>query len=366
MATLTRHEHAFGNSVGLHEIEQLLITWPAESDADAVTVLDLEHCRHVDTGAGCRLANAMRRWAAGRLIVRVARDADLGGSQWFRLYTRSGIGLAIATHAAAVPSGERDIVADIREYYAATSQRHATNCVIFTGLESGALVPTKARFLSTLLEAVHKHLPLAHSLVASADRRSLSRLAHEAVTNVVDHAFGHPWSEQGERLSYMSVRWYKTISASTDDLGGLRSYVAAHRSSLAPEEAFAGWMEIVIADDGVGMAARQGQLDESAMYSGSGDEEERALRDALKTSVTVKLRALDAQIRGDPGYGTTIMLECLQGLRAYAGLRTGRRLVEFDPWRHEGFELSEQELGWLPGTVVHVLLPVVHPQLRLA
>lgn len=365
MATLTRREHAFGNSVGLHEIEELLLTWPAGSDADAVTVLDLEHCRNVDTGAGVRLANAMRRWAAGRLVVRVAPDVDLGGSDWFRLYTRSGIGLGLATHAAVVRSGARDIVADIREYYTTMSQRHAMNCVIFTGLESGALVPTKARFLSTMLDAVHKHLPLAHAVVASADRRSLARLAHEAVTNVVDHAFGHPWSEQGERLSYMSVRWYKTISASADELGGLRSYIATHRANLAPEEALAGWMEIVIADDGVGMASRQAQLDESSIFAGSGDEEERALREALEDSVTVKLRALDAQIRGDPGYGTTIMLECLQGLRAYAGLRTGRRLVEFDPWRHDGFELSEQELGWLPGTVVHVLLPVVHPQLRL-
>lgn len=90
------------------------------------------------------------------------------------------------------------------------------------------------------------------------------------------------------------------------------------------------------------------------------------LLDALQSSGTVKLRALDTQLRGDPGHGTTIMLEQLRSLKAYAALRTGRRLVEFDPWRHEGFEVNDAELGWLPGTAVQVLLPVLDPQLQLS
>ncbi|HSZ03908.1 MAG TPA: hypothetical protein VK778_01760 [Solirubrobacteraceae bacterium] len=365
MTTLTTRTHQFRYSVSLDEIEARLLSWSADSDGEAETVLDLSECRHVDPGAGMRLTNAMRRWSAGRLVVWVPPDVDLQGSDWFRLFTRSGLGWAMAAHACAVYSGSRDIAEDIRAYYEATSSSHAVNCVMFRDIEDGALVPTQDRFVSTMLQAIRHHLQHAYASIEAGDRRLLARLAHEAVTNVVDHAFAAPWHDAGTLLSYLSVRWYRTISAKNDELGGLRSYISAHREGLAPTDTIAGWMEIVVADDGVGIAARHALIDETTMYSGSISAEDEALREALRSSSTVKLRALDAQLRGEPGYGTSIMLECLKGIKAYAALRTGRRLVEFDPWRHERFELHESDLGWLPGTAMQVLLPVLDPQLRI-
>jgi hypothetical protein len=163
----------------------------------------------------------------------------------------------------------------------------------------------------------------------------------------------------------LSIRWYRTVSARNDQLGGLHSYIAAHHEGSGPTNVIAGWMEIVVADDGVGIAARHAQTDESVMYSGATSDEDEALHDALESSATVKLRTLDAQLRGEPGFGTAIMADSLKTIKAYAALRTGRRLIEFDPWRHEQFELHDAEFGWLPGTAVQVLLPVLDRQLRL-
>ena len=340
MSTLTTRTHPFRHSVGLDEVEALLGSWSIDSDSDTETVLDLSECRNVDTGAGMRLANAMRRWAAGRLVVLVPTDIDLQSSDWFRLFTRSGLGWAIAAHAIAVHSGDQDIAEHVRGYYATTSSSHASNCLMFHGIEDGALVPTQDRFVSTVLQGMRQYLGHAHEAISPADRRSLARLAHEAVTNVVDHAFAAPWHEQGVPLGYLSLRWYRTISAKNDELGGLHTYIQAHHERLAPTDTIAGWMEIVVADDGVGIAARQAQVDEASMYSGSITAEDEALDGALQSSATVKLRTLDAQVRGEPGYGTAIILECLSSIKAYAALRTGRCLVEFDPWRYQRFELS--------------------------
>jgi hypothetical protein len=365
VTTLTTRTHTFGASVSVDEIEACLLSWPAASDADAETVLNLSECRNVEAGAGVRLTNAMRRWSAGRLVVSLPADVDLRGSDWFRLFTRSGLGWAMAAHAFAVYAGEREIAEELSSYYEATSSSHAVNCVMFRGIDDGALVPTQDRFVSTMLQAMREHLRSAYASVEAGDRRLLARLAHEAVTNVVDHAFAVPWEETGTALSYLSVRWYKTISANNNELGGLRSYIDGHHAKLAPTDTIAGWMEIVVADDGVGIAARHAQVEEAREYSGPIAAEDDALRQALASSGTVKLRALDAQLRGQPGYGTSIMLECLKTVKAYAALRTGRRLIEFDPWRQERFELHDSEFGWLPGTAVQVLLPVLDPQLRI-
>jgi hypothetical protein len=365
MRTLAARSFDFRHSVGLNEVEHRLLEWEGPNDSGSETSLDLSHVRNVELGAGIRLTNAMRRWGEGRLTVRMPPEMEMKGSDWFRLFTRSGIGWALAAHAHLVSSGDRDITQDVRTYYADIEEAAAPNCVMFCNLESAALAPSQNRFISVLLAAMREHIRSAEKWVPLEVRRAIGRLAYEAVTNVIDHAFGSPWRKQGEPLSYMSLRWYKSVSASSDELGGLRSYIENHSRNLGEGEGIAGWLELVVADSGVGIAARHRQVDESVIYGGPVEDEDEALVEALKTSATVKLRALDAQLRGEPGYGTTIMAECLGKAKAYASLRTGRRLVQFDPWRHKSFELDEREFGWVPGTEVQVLLPVLDPQLHL-
>jgi len=365
LTTLLRRRHDFSHAVSIENVELCLLQWSAAEDAESETELNLAELRNVEPGAGIRLANAMRRWAAGRLVIVLAPGLDLKGSDWFRLFSRSGIGWAIAAHAKEVKSGDHDVTAEVRSYYAGLGSTQANSCLMYRNLESGALAPNQDRFMAVLFAAMREHLARAEEWIEVENRRALARLAYEAIANVIDHAFGSPWAGEGEQLSYLSVRWYQTISTASDALGGLRSFRRSHCRSLGLGEDISGWLEIVVVDDGVGIAARQRQIPEKSIYRGPIIEEDDALREALSTNATVKLRARDAQLRGEPGYGTTIMAECLRRVGAYAALRTGRRLVEFDPWRQREFELNPVEFGWMPGTAVQVLLPVHDPQLRL-
>src|ERR1044072_576955 len=150
VATLTTREHAFRTSVNLHEVECLLLAWHPRHDRDSETKLDLSECRNVDRGADVRLTNAMRRWSAGRLVGTLAADLDMNSHAWFQLFTRSGLGRAIALHADAVLSGTRDVRSALREYHLGGRGPHASNCVMFTDLQSGALVPSIERFTRTV------------------------------------------------------------------------------------------------------------------------------------------------------------------------------------------------------------------------
>jgi hypothetical protein len=364
VTTLLRRTYDFSHAISVEQVERRILEWSPLEDAESETELDLSTLRIVEPGAGLRLANAMRRWAAGRLVVLLAAEFDPNESQWFRLFSRSGIGWAIAAHAHEVRSAERDVTEELRDYYAGLGSTEANNCLMYRDLESGALAPNQDRFIAVLFGAMRDHLTRAEEWVEIEQRRTLARLVYEAIANVIDHAFGTPWVGQAEQLSYLSVRWYQQI-ATSETLGGLRSFHESHCRKLGPGEDISGWLEFVVADDGVGIAARQRQLPEETAYRGPIGEEDDSLLEALSTSATVKLHARDAQLRGEPGYGTTIMAECLRKVGAYAAVRTGRRLVEFDPSRHREFELNGDEFGWMPGTAVQVLLPVHDPQLRL-
>ncbi|MGI8413750.1 MAG: hypothetical protein ACR2QA_14930, partial [Solirubrobacteraceae bacterium] len=84
--------HDFGGSVGVDEVEELLIR-PLNADGCQPWALDLSSCRNVEPGAGHRLGAALRRLATGHLTVLVP-DPDGFSGQWFQTFTRSGIGLA--------------------------------------------------------------------------------------------------------------------------------------------------------------------------------------------------------------------------------------------------------------------------------
>ena len=93
----------------------------------------------------------------------------------------------------------------------------------------------------------------------------------------------------------------------------------------------------------------------------SKEAEENAVRDALTARSSVKLRAHDARVRGTPGQGYTYIDSSLRALRALAVLRTGRLLAVLDGTDDacEGFKLVPGELGYMPGTTLDVLIPIL-------
>lgn len=364
MTTLTQIRHDFQTSVGVDEVESLLVRVPAPERSAIEWILDFSRCRHVDPGAGFRLGNALQSWSRGRVLVLVPDLEDFSGA-WFRNFTRSGLGLSIAAHADEVTSQAQDVTDAVRDYYRGHRSTSTTNYAVESGIETGALIPSRERFGATFNMLLVRSMPRADRSLPHDDRMAVIQLAHEAVTNVVDHAFQLPWEGADEVVAYFSLRWYQTITSADASVGALADYIRAHRDQLDDNHAIAGWLEVVVNDDGVGVPARH-SLDRD-IYEGPVEHEDAALTDALSMASSVKLKARDAVVRGDPGYGMTIITAALRRLGAYAALRTGRRLVEFDPFREPAaFSIREETLGVMPGTTMHVLVPILDLQLKLA
>lgn len=191
-------------------------------------------------------------------------------------------------------------------------------------------------------------------------------MAFEAVTNVVDHAYRQPWEPAGCSLSYLSLRYYEKLTAKRGEHVGLQAYISrAKADARAANQAIIGWVELVVCDDGVGIAARQSR--NSDVYRDAPELEEQSLRDALSTRESIKLLTRDAVTVGEPGYGYTLIADALERLGAHAALRTGRRLAELDGTLPDAknFRLRADVLGWMPGTALHVVFPLRDPQLHI-
>jgi len=361
---LQRVEHAFGSSIAVDEIEELLTRCPPDQDAEWSWSWDLSGVRNVQPGAGYRLGNALRRWAEGEVVAVVPQPGDFSGS-WFQTFTRSGIGLALARHATQILAADLDVTDDVRAYYAAKGDSSSTNYGVRTRLETSMLTPDIDRFAAEFVRLARCVQFDVGDLLQSG-RRALVGLAFEAVLNVVDHAYEEPWIGSEPGLSYMSLRHYETMSATRGEQVGLSEYLSrAKAAARNDQQELRGWMELVVCDDGVGIAARQSR--NADVYREAEAVEESALIEALKANESIKLLTRDAVTVGEPGYGYTIIVDALTRLGAHADLRTGRRLAELDGTLPDtgGFRLRETILGWMPGTALHIVLPVRDPQLRV-
>src|SRR6266853_5507719 len=97
-------------------------------------ILDFRRCDHVELGAGYRIGNALRKLseATNLTVLVVAQDfSQSPSSEWFLNFTRSGLGPAIAAHAATVLAGERDVTEELRSYYQRALEVPSQNSVYF-------------------------------------------------------------------------------------------------------------------------------------------------------------------------------------------------------------------------------------------
>lgn len=361
---LKKSEHAFRSSIGVDDVEELLAQGTGDDDAARAWRLDLSKVRNVQPGAGYRLGNALRRWSAGELVA-VVPETDGFSGDWFLTFTRSGIGLSLARHADRILAGSRDVTDEVRDYYASKGNASATNYGVRIQLEIGALTPDIDRFAGEFL-LLGASVRLSVAGLSRTSLQALIVMAFEAVTNVVDHAYEEPWDATRGGLSYLSLRYYEELSAKRGEHVGLQGYITrAKAAAEAAHQEIAGWIELVVCDDGVGIAARQTR--NADVYRDAPQVEEQALRDALSTRESIKLLTRDAVTIGEPGYGYTLISDGLARLGAHAALRTGRRLAELDGTLSvaNAFRLRDDVLGWMPGTALHVVFPLRDPQLHI-
>lgn len=353
MATLERQTHCLARSLQVSEVEHLLFQIAGQREQPCAWHLDFSATHHVAPLAATRLAAAMRELASERLTVTLPSESDR-----YRVLYRSGLLAAIAAYAEI--EGEDDgLLARVAEDPSAYAP--ATNLLIFNRVDRGTLAIDKDRFASRLWAELGRYLPPVRHSLARETRSALVEIGYEGIANIVDHAFTRPFQEEGERVALCLLSWHNEISASAGDQLGLAPYIERAERDLGEK---LGWLSVAILDDGNGIPARQ--VLDPEIYAAPLAAEETALAEALERGSSVKLAAADAVVRGDPGWGLALIAHAVLAARGYGCLRSGREIVELDPFSPRlEWTLRHERLAPLRGTVLEFILPVANPQEKL-
>jgi hypothetical protein len=347
-------EVVFKSGINPEHAEEFIKKLAHEDPTNTKLLLHFESYPYVNPGVGWRIGNALRRYSGESLEVTVP---PIGGD-WFRTFTRSGLGVAIAAHAGKVVCNGEDVTSQIRSLYLEKVVRKNQNAVFFSDLHRGLGVNPEREdlFRDEFLGSLRN----VNVWPTNFDRDRLQdviKFTFEAIQNVYDHARRKPLLEGTKIISYFLLGYYKSLSGHADPTERLRGY--GDRLSTLTNRHRTDFMQVCVNDDGVGIAARQ-SLD-LGIYQGPIKEEERAVLDAFKSRSSVKLRAQDCRVRAIPGAGYTYIDSCLHAIRAFAVLRTGRLLAVLDGTSEatKGFMLIPQDLSYMPGTTLDVLIPIL-------
>jgi len=364
---MTTTQIEFKSHVNPKHAENAITQLGSEESPSEFVQIDLSACTFIDPSAGWRLANGLRRYAEKELLTVILPDQDrFSSEQWFKSFTRTGLGYAIAFHCNRIvtPSG-RDITEEIKNYYSRVDGIPAPTHVLVSGIRSKRPfnVDNFSQFstkFQSMLSKLRAESPPEGSLQA------LTTFVFEAVQNVYDHSSSAPLPRSTKVFDYLCVNYHANIRNPPDVENRFATYLK-RLTGVLPENRRAGFMEVIINDDGVGIAGRQSQRTD--IYHETDRQEERAaLSEALAQGGSIKLITKDCPVRYDPGHGTQKIMAALRELSAFAFVRTGRLLAYFDgsDASQEAFAVTAEELGYMPGTALEVIIPIVESQLRLA
>lgn len=350
-------QHEFRSGINPDHAETFVKRLSQRDTDNQHVVVRFEGYPYVNAGVGWRIGNALRRYAGDRLEIHIP-PFNGGKGEWFRSFTRSCLGDAFAAHAGRIFCGDLDVTEEVRSYYVEWSCRKSQNAVVTGSLDSGINVDPERedRFRDEFLRSLRQVNVRPNNF--ERDRlQDVIKLVFEAIQNVYDHATRKPLIENTRVVSYCLIGYYKSIGNHPDPAGKLRGYLE-HLDKIEPRRR-ADFIEVCVNDDGVGIAARQSQ--DPAIYWGAIEDEEAALSQAIAARSSVKLRANDTRVRGVPGQGYTYIESSLRALRAFAILRSGRLLAVLDGTNNNdtGFSLMQLDLGYMPGTTLDVLIPIL-------
>lgn len=365
-------EITFGKAINPQHAEDAVAQLGGPDESLQMTRIDFSGCQHIDASVGWRLGNALRRHAERSLLEIVLpswdeTDSRDTGQLWFRYFTRTGLGQAIAHRCDRVLRGEENVAERLRAFYAGSGLKQRQNHFFSPGIRQNRPfnVDDFDDFLNHFQSAV-QFVPVDGRTFASDFLTQLGSFVFEAVQNVWDHSCGKPLPQETDVFDYLCVNFFKTLSAAPDPSGKLAGFVKRINSEFSASEKLLGFVEVIVNDDGVGIAARQ-SLDSLIYWDPDTYREQGAFLEAIKRGKSVKFKSQDCPIRRDPGYGISKIAKSLRDLRAFAVLRTGRRIAVHDPFDNtsDGFVLTNDILGYLPGTALDVLVPMPDPQRRL-
>jgi hypothetical protein len=327
----------------------------ADAEEGASVSLRFSGYPYMTPGTGWRIGNALRRFSGAPLEASVP---PFGEGDWFRTFTRSGLGYALAAHAGKILTDGADITAQVQNFYNAKEKRSDQNAVFIGDLHRGISVnPEREDLFRDAFLGALRYVNVRPSNFGRDGLGDVIKLSFEAIQNVFDHAKRKPLPDGTKIVSYFLLSYYKSLSGHPDPTGLLRGYV--RRLARTAGRGRSDFVQVCVSDDGVGIAARQAQ--DASVYRGPIGAEAATVREALVARSSVKLIAQDCPIRGAAGHGYSYINASLQALRAFAVLRTGRLLAVFEGSQgSRGFEFARAELGYMPGTTLDVLVPIAN------
>jgi hypothetical protein len=317
-------------NVSLLDAEEFVSRLGDQNPRDALQ-LDLSRIESIETGSAALIANALGRYA-GTSQVETSSTQPIG--EWDpRL--RSGLLPAMAAYLSPVEPHEDEI--SLRGFLLVSHLERTSST------SAGEYPAFHSRF-----RAWRDRFVKTTRLDLDSERlRYLSRYCYHAVQNVFDHAYGTPFQPRERTYSYIAIQ------AVTLREGGIPEDYARRLTGFAQDRC----LEVVINDDGNGIAARQSQ--NPNIYWEDIRDERAAVAEALSAGGTAKRKVGDALIRGAlPGYGTRDVRIQVQALRAYLRIRTGRLLVDLDGTTDSDYAVRNEERGYMPGTVLHAIVPL--------
>lgn len=353
---------ALGENLSVRSAERILEDWETVAGSSQVEV-DLSELSFVELGAGWRLGSAIGAWSRRSEVVVKVPPLDGFSGAWFKDFTRSGLGLALAAYPLSIEADGGDVTSTVREYYRRLGATAASNNnVVLCDLHHRADLRNPNVFAQEFSDWA-PFVGLEHiDSARRAARIPFLSMVREAVSNVYDHAYRRPCPPLQGKLNYLSLRRYATVT-SASGTGSLDRYLEKVEPPTDAEQL--GWIEIVVIDDGCGIAVRHSQ--DPQIHAADTSSEDKVLASALTSGESVKTKTRDAPANGDPGYGFTYIAAGLRHYQAYAELRTGRRLLTLDASSPDcdGFVINEQTLGRIHGTALHIVFPLFSSQLRI-
>jgi len=356
----------FESEITLSDAERFIELLGRSPVPDKKVTVDFSACTWIDVGAGTLIGNALRRYAQNQLLEVIVppifSEKDFSGT-WFKTFTRSGLGYAIAEHAPFIISNSEDITSMIRNYYKRIATSLANNVLIIKDIHEGTPININER--EEFEKGFRKWLSdLNKDLIVfeGVDISNVIGICYQGLQNIFDHSYKKPLPENTKILSYFAMRYYQRILGKGERSRFFEGYLSriSEKNGAKYHPQF---VELVVNDDGVGIPARQSQR--SGIYWQAREQEEATLKDAL-SGKSVKPITNDAAIRGKPGLGYPEIADCLRRLGAFASLRTGRILATFDGtvkslgsgWLFTQ-ALTGRTNGYVPGTMLQVLIPLI-------
>ena len=361
---------AFGNHVGIDDVEKAVFSFAGPPATIGPLTLDLVESRRIDIGAGPRLGNLLRRFSGDYLSVQLPPMVDLNVDSYlaenWALLVRSGLGIAIATHAGSIKVGGKVPPAGLREAFLAETDRRSQNLLFIPNIHNTSRFDFEDR--QTFSNMLLAYLPSLNATQHNFDRVGLEAIiefCRESILNVRDHSFKLPWAQGDKRVSYFSIRYHKQIRWLRTEFWPFKRYFKALGDLYGGAEPLS-FLEIVTNDDGNGIAARHA-LD-GEIYWQYGDKESEYFNMALKAGGSVKPRARDATARGDPGQGFSVMAGSLRTLKGIGAVRSGKLLSVYDGTIGNPLLTTfgpmptsyATHLRYMPGTFVQSVIPILH------